>query len=389
MSRHPTSKLPAIVTRATSMSLRFITASAFATGLVLAMSQGSGASADTLSQQVNRGLVEIITGSADGASVRIAEDLPNLLDDGSTRRVVPVVGKGALQNLIDLRAMRGIDLAVVQSDVLEYAKQQRTPPDINNAILYVAKLYNEDFHLLAKGDIKSIDQLAGKTVNFGTPGSGAAITGPILFNLLKIHVEASAFNQATALEKLKAGEIQAIAFISAKPAPLVSALKPSDDIHLLAIPMGPETMKQYVPSSITADDYPEIVQGNIDTISIGTVLAVANLTPGSERYKNVVAFVNAFFTQFPKLAASPYSPKWREVNLAADLPGWRRFPPAERWLKDNVNATDLPINDKDMRQIFSQFVDEHTKMTTGKALSAEQKDEIFKRFQQWQNSQAH
>ncbi|MDB5408223.1 MAG: hypothetical protein JWL84_3135 [Rhodospirillales bacterium] len=372
------------------MTHRIIISSVLAIGLVATISGGGEATAaDTLSQQVNRGLVEIMTGSADGSSVRIAEDLPNLLDDGSTRRIVPVVGKGSIQNLLDLRAMRGIDLAIVQSDVLDYAKQEKILPDIGNAVLYVAKLYNEEFHLLVRGKIKTIDELAGKTVNFGAPGAGAAVTGPFVFNLLKIRVQATAFNQAVALEKLKSGEIQAMAFISAKPAPIVSALKASDDVHLLAVPIGPGTMKQYVPSSITAGDYPAIVQGNIDTISIGTVLAVANLTPGSGRYKNVAAFVDAFFTQFPKLAEQPYSAKWREVNLAAELPGWRRFPPAERWLKQNANTSGPQLDDKEMREIFTKFVDEHAKITTGKALTPEQKDDIFERFQRWQSSQTH
>src|SRR5215468_7252096 len=74
---------------------------------------------------INRGVVELETSGAAGISVRIAEDLANLIDDGATRRVVPVVGKGSLQNLTDLKYLRGIDMAIVQSDALDYAKEQR------------------------------------------------------------------------------------------------------------------------------------------------------------------------------------------------------------------------------------------------------------------------
>jgi hypothetical protein len=28
----------------------------------------------------------------------------------------------------------------------------------------------------------------------------------------------------------------------------------------------------------------------------------------------------------------PHHPKWDEVNLAATLPGWSQFPPAQRWI---------------------------------------------------------
>src|ERR1700719_3991644 len=71
------------------------------------------------SQMVNRGVVELETSTSAGISVRIAEDLANLIDDGATRRVVPVVGRGSLQNLLDLKYLRGIDMAILQTDVLE------------------------------------------------------------------------------------------------------------------------------------------------------------------------------------------------------------------------------------------------------------------------------
>src|SRR5579863_1287942 len=92
---------------------------------------------------VNRGVVELETGRASGISVRIAEDLANVIDDGATRRVLPVVGKGALQNISDLDLLHGIDMAVLQDDVLNYARQQNLFPGIENRITYVAKLYNE------------------------------------------------------------------------------------------------------------------------------------------------------------------------------------------------------------------------------------------------------
>ena len=82
------------------------------------------------SQPVNRGVVELETSGTAGISVRMAEDLANLIDDGATRRVLPVVGKGSLQILIDLRYLRGIDMAIIPIDVLDYAKEQQLYPGI-------------------------------------------------------------------------------------------------------------------------------------------------------------------------------------------------------------------------------------------------------------------
>src|SRR6266436_1696938 len=74
---------------------------------------------------VNRGVVELETARAAGISVRIAEDLANVIDDGATRRVLPVVGKGALQSLTDLKLLRGIDMAILQVDVLDRSEERR------------------------------------------------------------------------------------------------------------------------------------------------------------------------------------------------------------------------------------------------------------------------
>src|ERR1700745_644713 len=100
----------------------------FATPVAVATPANSAAPTDIA--VVNRGVVELETGRAAGISVRIAEDLANVIDDGATRRVLPVIGKGSLQNITDLKLVRGIDLAILQMDVLDYAKQTNYFPGI-------------------------------------------------------------------------------------------------------------------------------------------------------------------------------------------------------------------------------------------------------------------
>src|SRR5437868_6325227 len=95
------------------------------------------AQAQQSSATINRGVVELETTGAAGISVRIAEDLANLVDDGATRRVVPVVGKGSLQNLFDLKYLRGVDLAILQTDVIDYAREQQLVPGLDAAFTYI------------------------------------------------------------------------------------------------------------------------------------------------------------------------------------------------------------------------------------------------------------
>src|SRR6201997_1921369 len=293
---------------------------------------------------VNRGVVELETGRAAGISVRIAEDLANVIDDGATRRVLPVIGKGALQNITDLKLLRGIDMAILQTDVLDYARQQNLFPGIESWATYITKLYNEEFHLLARQDIKSVAELANQKVNVDLRGAGTAITTARLFELLNIPAAVTNDDQAVALEKLRRGEIAAIAFVAGKPAPIFRSLNNSDGLHFLAIPLNPAVTAAYVPTRLTAADYPGLLPSDqtVDTVAVGAVLAAANLQFGSERYRNLVNFVDAFFTGFQSLLEPGHHPKWHEVNIMAELPGWRRFPPAEQWLQRNAPVGAAP-----------------------------------------------
>ncbi len=337
---------------------------------------------------VNRGVVVLETARAAGISVRIAEDIANVVDDGATRRVLPVIGKGALQSITDLKLLRGIDMAILQVDVLDYARQQSIAPGIENWASYITKLYNEEFHLLARQEVQSVADLANQKVNVDLRGAGTAITASRLFDLLKIPVVMVNDDQEVALDKLRRGEIAAIAFVSGKPAPLFQGLNGKDGFHFLAIPLNPAVTAAYVPTRLTAADYPRLVSQDrpVDTVAVGAVLMAANLQVGSERYKNLVNFVDAFFTGFQSLLDPGHHPKWREVNITAELPGWRRFPPAEQWLQRNTQVAAVP-NLQELRAIFARFIDERQQASGAAPLTAEQKNELFGQFELWQKGQ--
>jgi uncharacterized protein len=337
----------------------------------------------------NRGVVELETGRASGISVQIAEDLANVIDDGATRRVLPVVGEGGLKNITDLDLLRGIDLAILQEDVLNYARQQNLFPGLEYRISYIAKLYNEEFHLLARSDIKTVADLANQKVNVDLRGGGTEVTATRLFGLLNIPVVATNDDQGVALEKLRRGEIAAVAIVTGRPAPIFRGLTGENGVHFLAIPLNPAVTAAYPPARLTADDYPALIQFNqpVDTVAVGTVLAVANLQPDSDRYRNVVNFIDAFFTSFQSLLAPGHHPKWTEVNIAADLPGWRRFPPAADWLQRNAPVAAAP-GQQDLKAIFARFIDERQQAAGGTPLTQQQKDDLFGQFERWQKSLA-
>jgi uncharacterized protein len=337
---------------------------------------------------VNRGVVELETGRANGVSVQIAEDLANGIDDGATRRVLPVVGKGGLQNITDLQLLHGVDLAILQDDVLNYARQQNMFPGLDSSITYITKLYNEEFQLLARSDVKTVADLANQKVNIGLRGGGTEVTATRLFALLNVPIVVTNDDERAALDKLRRGDIAAMAFVAGKPAPIFRDLIGENNLHFLAIPLNPAVTAVYVPARLTADDYPALIQYNqpIDTIAVGAVLAVANLQPDSDRYRNVVNFVDAFFTGFQSLLTPGHQPKWSEVNIAADLPGWRRFPPAADWLQRNAPSAGASTEDT-LKAIFGRFIEERQQASGGAPLTQQEKNNLFSQFQQWEKGQ--
>ena len=334
----------------------------------------------------SRGVVELeVTGTA-GISLRIAEDLANIIDDGATRRLVPVIGKSSLQNITDLKLLRGVDIAILQTDVLDYAKEQQLFPGLESSFSYIAKLYNEEFHLLARPDIKTIANLANQKVNVDAQGSGTAITANRVFDLLRLKVQQTNDSQEVALEKLRKGEIAALAFAAGKPAPLFATLAKDDGLHLLSIPANPALTAAYQTVRLTAADYPVLISADqgVDTVAVGAVLVAADLRLIPERYRNVSNFVDAFFTGFSSLLTPGHHKKWQEVSLTAELPGWRRYAPADQWLQRNAPVAAAP-SAGDMETMFSRFLDQRREAAGGQPMSQKEKDDLFQQFQRWRS----
>jgi uncharacterized protein len=336
---------------------------------------------------VNRGVIELETTRSDGISVRIAEDLARLIDDGATRRVVPVVGKSSLQNITDLQYLRGVDLAIVQADVIDYAKEQRTIPGIDS-LTYITKLYNEDFHLLARPNIKAITDLSGRKVNVDLPGSGTDITAARLFDQLKLRVTVTHDAPQVALDKLRKGDIAAIAFVTGKPAPLFVGLTGDDGLHFLAVPFDAAQNTPYFPTRLTFIDYPGLVKPDqpINTIAVGSILLAADLRQVPDRYKNIANFVDVFFTGFQSLLGSGYHAKWGEVNIATEIPTLRRHDSAAQWLQRNAQVSAIQDPGK-LQDMFARFIDERRHAAGGTTMTDAEKGALFQQFLNWRQTQ--
>jgi uncharacterized protein len=329
-------------------------------------------------------VIGVETGGSSGITVRMAEDLGSLVDDGTTRRIVPMVGSGSLQGIADLLEGRGVDMAFVQMDALDYARSRKLFPDLESKISYVARLNYVEFHLLARPEINSVGDLSGQVVNVGPATGDTAITAAQLFRLLKIAPIQANDEPGVAIDKLRRGEIGAVAFVSGKPAPLLR-LADTSGLHLVPVPLTQDVVAAYVPSRLNASDYPGLVPGDtqVETVAVATALFVGPVPADSEQYRRLSNVIDTFFTQFQTLLAPGHHGKWTEVNLSTQIPGWQRFAPADEWLKRNATVA----AGQDLRMIFMRFLDERQKASGGQQMSQEQKDALFDQFRKWQSGQ--
>jgi TRAP transporter TAXI family solute receptor len=348
-----------------------------------AAEQSAKRTIDAMRERVNAGTVGIVSGGISGTYIRIAAELAAVLDNGDTLRVVPLVGKGSIQNIADILFLKGVDIGIVQSDVLAYIKRERLYPGADKSIEYITKLYNEEVHILAGKGIARIADLGGKKVNFDVANSGTAMTASLIFERLKTPIEPVYNDQALALDKLRRGEIAALVYVAGKPAPLFRDVRAEEGLHLLALPLDPALLETYLPSQISHADYPTLVpEGDtVDTVAVGAVMAVYNWAPGSDRYRKVARFVDAFFEQFPALLEPSRHPKWKEVNLAAQVPDWTRFGPAENWLRRSMVATG---GSSPLQRDFMAFLDQSGR--AGSSGSAADRETLFQEFVRWQQS---
>ncbi len=301
------------------------------------------ATLNAMSARANAGTVGVVSGGVDGTSVRIAADLASVLDSGDELRVIPMIGRGSVQNIADIMFLRGVDIGIVQSDVLAFAQRQRLFPGVTSLVHYIAKLYDEELHLLAGPGISRIEDLAGQRVNVDGRTSGTAMTASLVFEGLGLRVETTNHPQDVALERLRRGEIAAMAFVAGQPARIFAQIPPGSGLRFLEVPLTPALLDTYLPARLSAARYPNLFPdgGGVDTLAVGAVMAVYAWQPGTERHRKVARFVEAFFSRFEEFQRPPRHAKWLEVILAALVPGWTRFGVAQE-VQQRLAGTPAP-----------------------------------------------
>ena len=336
-------------------------------------------------EQPNENTIGLISGSpnSNDTYLQIAFDLADVLNDADNLRILPIAGIGGPQNIRDVRYLRGVDIGLTQTSILNsYRRSNQQTGHFDDKIVYIAKLFNVEVHLVARSNITSIEQLRGRKVNIDANGSGTNYSMRDLFRTLGIDVEEVSMSQPEALEKVKSGEIAATALIAGKPVSSMLKLTRNDGLHFVPIPYTKQLNQldgDYLPASLTHDDYPELVGSDeVDTVAVGAVLIAYDWPKTNiDRYRRVQRFIEAFFSKIGEFQKPPRHPKWREVNIAATLPGWNRFGAAQDWL--DQHARQASADDQASLAKFRDFMAQQGRTN----LSQEELARLYAEFQAW------
>ena len=289
-------------------------------------------------ESMNTWTVGLAGGQLEGAPIRFAAEIARVVDDGPNLLVLPIVTRGPVENLNALLYLQGIDTAIINSDALEEYKVQ--VPDIQNRVVYLLNLFPSELHIFVRPEIQSLQDLAGKKVNFNTLGTAAAYSGPLIFSRLGVEVEKTFIPHQVALEQMRKGEIAAVVFITSKPVDPFVRGRWEPGFKFLPVDYGRKFEDYYLPSVLEASDYPSLIkQGErVSTIAVPTVLVAFNWQDRSNRYKRVARLVDYLFSRIDRLQAPGFDPKWKSINLAATVPGLARSSAAQAWLDRQARA---------------------------------------------------
>jgi uncharacterized protein len=366
----------------------------------VAQTQKPAVSYDEKKRQANDIAVTVVVSGISCTCARFTEDIRNVVNDLSPDgvRVLPVLGVGGLQNVNDVLFLKNMDMAVVDEDNLRLLKKKDPVlyANVEQRVQYITKLYNSEFHVLARNDIKSYDDLNGKKVNFNLKDSQTEVTADTVFNALNIPVQRSYYDNDEALKRLMSGEISAMIILTGAPQATLAKVKKEDGLHFL--PLDQESLPKhelhdlfanYLPAEITHELYPNLVaEGTtVPTIANRALLVAYTWPENSERYKKVAKFIDAFFSKIDQFNSSSRHPKWREVNLSAEMPGWVRFKPAADWLAAHRNQAVTANPDStagqsptELRLAFEKFMQTYASSSGGKVLSTKEREMLFARF---------
>ena len=277
---------------------------------------------------VGQGGVTIMTDgivNPNGPAVRAISELSLHLDKIGNMRVLPWMGYGGAANVRDLLKLRGADLALLNSDILAYLDQVKSYPEARSRLRYVTELFDQKVFLVARKEVASLDQLAGKTVAV-LDGSAGQVTAVTIFGLLKIPAKMLPQRSGQALSAAIRNGADAMLVLE-QDLPLVPR---GGGLQLIPIPANERLARVYRTGKIEASEISGLaISSPTATVKVATLLATFDWKKTHARFPHVARFVGEMFAALPALRRDNPDSIWLETDVQEKVLDWQRFPVAD------------------------------------------------------------
>jgi len=283
----------------------------------------------------------LITGGDKGTYYQFGLDLQKLVKpQGINLTVHP--SKGSVENIFAVYQRPGVQMGIVQSDVLAFVARLQSDPvltRIAKKTKMVFPLYNEEIHLVGRKGITDFDDLTGRKVAVGREGSGTYLTSRLLFKLSEVvPAEMVYIDTSEALAELKAGRVDAMFYVAGYPVKLLK-----DDITdkdgLVLVPITNKSILEFYPQAeVPAGVYPW------QSTAVVTAAVKAVLVSFDFRRRdcdNVGRFGQILSTHLDGLQKGGH-PKWKVVDLNYPLRGWEQYDCVRKYLGKAAPAAAAP-----------------------------------------------
>lgn len=293
-----------------------------------------------LSPSGTKGIIGMVTGSRTGTYYRIGKDIADALKEAGIAIDVKE-SSGSIDNIGRIGSKENAALGIVQSDVLGFLKRSDAEESkkMTKNLRMVFPLFKEEVHLVASKQIKTFDELAGKTIAVGETGSGSWLTAMNLFAMGNISPkQILRVPPEEGLVAVLRGNADAMLFVSGKPVKLFENLSRLsermeyasllDTVHLL--PLNKDSFyKEYQRAEITPKDYPFVTE-TVPTLAVNALLVSFNFSDMDSQYAaarctELRGFAQGLRESIGKLKEAAH-PKWKEVNLDMDVMVWESDP---------------------------------------------------------------
>lgn len=235
------------------------------------------------------GFMSVATGGTGGTYYPLGGALSNILNNAGVDYTATAQATGASKENVELVTRGDAEIAFIQNDVAYYAVngtdifEGEKKPSLRG----LCCLYPEIVQIVASDDsgIKTIDDLKGKRVAVGAPGSGVEVN---VKQILDIHgityddlgkVDYLSF--AEAADQIKSGQIDATFLTAAIPSSAITELATTHDVHLVPIAEDKaEALIAKYPFYVNLHITPSEYKGQDEEIS---VVAVQSMLAVDER----------------------------------------------------------------------------------------------------------